>query len=134
MSETGQRFVGIDGRTGLPMPWSTVVRRFFEKVRFAADGCWLWTGATIGPGYAQFRRGNRNHNVFAYGHHGAWILFRGPIPEGTAVLHSCDNRLCVNPDHLFLGTQQDNVDDMIAKGRQNFSGLELAPTRYRENP
>ena len=59
----------------------------------------------------------------AIGSRVAWELFRGPIPEGLCVLHTCDVRHCVNPDHLFLGTKRDNSDDMIRKGRAKHTGM-----------
>src|SRR3990167_3892348 len=78
-------------------------------------GCWLWTGATRYDGY-----GTRpwRGKTSAQAHRIAWEVFRGPIPDGLQVLHRCDVRCCVNPDHLFLGTQLDNMRDMIQKGRK----------------
>lgn len=77
------------------------------------SGCWLWMAYVdeIGYGITVFRRGQyKAHRV-------SWTIYRGEIPDGLKVLHKCDVRCCVNPDHLFLGTQADNVRDMFAKGR-----------------
>lgn len=75
------------------------------------SGCWLWTASTFG-GYGQFGMGH-GHVVGA--HRAAWLLLRGPIPDDLFVLHKCDVKVCVNPDHLFLGTNKDNLDDFVAK-------------------
>lgn len=78
------------------------------------DGCWLWTGRLTAKGYGDFsvkKKPVRAHRM-------SWNLFRGEIPLGMNVLHSCDNPTCVNPDHLFVGTQLANMHDMIAKGRK----------------
>jgi|SRR5262245_6530410 len=91
-------------------------QRFWAKVR-KTEGCWLWTArGRVGKGYGKFSVA-RGFNQLA--HRIAWILARGPIPEGLHVLHGCDNKLCVRPDHLFLGTNADNVADMVRKGRQS---------------
>lgn len=82
-------------------------------------GYWLWTGR-LHPtgGYVQFHLNGKRH----YGHRASWILHRGPIPEGMLVCHRCDVRHCLNPAHLFLGTAQDNTDDMLAKRRGYWPG------------
>lgn len=85
------------------------------------SGCWLWTGAMAPNGYGRLRErvapGSLRTRHFRM-HRVAYEINRGAIPEGLFVLHKCDTRACVNPDHLFLGTHQDNMNDRGAKGRQ----------------
>lgn len=82
------------------------------------DDCWEWQGR-IANGYAKIWHDNLDSRV----HRIIYQLCVGEIPNGLFVLHSCDNRRCVNPSHLFTGTQQDNIDDMFQKNRQpNFKG------------
>lgn len=95
--------------------------RFWRRVK-KGDGCWLWEGAwSKKTGYGSFRVGTKHTDPTNGAHRVAWELQHGSIQKGMEVLHRCDNRLCVRPDHLFLGTQQDNIDDMYAKGRDAFS-------------
>lgn len=84
-----------------------------------SEGCWLWSGAVQGEKYGHLHVPGRPSGVNALAHRVAWTLARGPIPDGFNVLHSCDTPLCVRPDHLFLGSQADNIADMIRKGRQS---------------
>jgi hypothetical protein len=94
------------------------VEHFWSRVRKGA-GCWLWVGSNQsagGSGYGRLRIDRR----WRYAHRLSWEMHNGPIPAGLAVLHRCDDSLCVNPDHLFLGTQAENMRDCMAKGR---SGL-----------
>lgn len=79
------------------------------------SGCWLWTAAACPPGYGRFRANGRSYVA----HRFAWEIMRGPIPAGLCACHKCDTPACVNPDHLFLGTQADNVRDSVRKKRHH---------------
>lgn len=87
-------------------------KQFYFKVNFTKS-CWLWTGSIMSSGYGQFKSGNKTVSS----HRFAWECCNGEIPEGLFVLHKCDNKLCVNPHHHFLGTHRNNMDDMMNKGR-----------------
>lgn len=88
------------------------MERFWSKVDKSGD-CWEWTASCGQTGYGQFWLNNTARRAPRV----AWELTRGEIPSGLHVLHTCDNRSCVNPAHLFLGTNYDNVLDKMSKGR-----------------
>lgn len=88
-----------------------LLESFFEKIVYGLSECWYWRGSLEEFGYGRLQS-KRAHRL-------SWTLFNGEIPKGLYVLHKCDIRNCVNPDHLFLGTQIDNMRDMVKKGRHN---------------
>lgn len=101
-------------------------QRFWMGVQ-KSDGCWLWTKATS-SGYGVLGAGGSHEKGarMVYAHRLSWELHNGPIPDGLWVLHHCDNPPCVNPAHLFIGNQGDNMRDMFSKGR---SWVQRTPER-----
>lgn len=88
--------------------------RFWSKAHLRDSGCLEWTRQLNHSGYGAVRVGDQKWAA----HRRAWQLAYGDIPPGLNVCHRCDNRKCIHPDHLFLGTQRDNLADMTAKGRR----------------
>lgn len=101
------------------MHWSKVTPwqdRFWTSVENrGGEGCWPWIGGKDDRGYGKASVGGQK---WKRAPRVAWELTNGPIPDGLHVLHRCDNPPCVNPAHLFLGTNRDNHADKVAKGRQ----------------
>ncbi|HEV8261834.1 MAG TPA: HNH endonuclease signature motif containing protein [Burkholderiales bacterium] len=102
------KFVANDPKTAFDEKW-----RLNEK-----SGCWEWVQSASRDHYGNFGckalGGSKNTSA----HRASWMIHKGPIPSGLLVLHRCDNQLCVNPEHLFLGTNSDNQKDAYAKGRK----------------
>ena len=88
------------------------------------NGCWVYTGKIINTGYGMIRAGDKMISA----HRASYQAFIGEIPEGMFVCHSCDNKRCINPAHLWVGTNQDNMRDMQQKGRH---GSRTQPERLK---
>lgn len=93
--------------------------------RFAVSprGCHEWTGSTNGKGYGVLLLGIDGRKALFLAHRLQWMHHNGHIPAGGIIMHKCDNKRCLRIEHLALGTQYDNMHDMMQKGRQNHSGL-----------
>lgn len=105
--------------------------RFWDKTnKNGPNGCWEWM-ACLRRGYGILSVNKRAQLA----HRFSWELHNGPIPKGMHICHHCDNPKCVNPDHLFIGTHQDNMQDMVAKGRavkgERVGGSKLSETQVR---
>lgn len=92
------------------------IDRFLSRIR-CDKGCWGWSSYTTVDGYGSCWMRWEGGAKYLRAHRISWVLFRGDIPPGQSVLHRCDNSPCTNPNHLFLGSQQDNIYDMLNKGR-----------------
>lgn len=95
-----------------------IEERFWPKVDKSKeiDGCWIWIAAKDKGGYGVIRN---EKGKLERAHRTSWTIANGPIKDGLFVCHKCDVRACINPEHMFLGTNTDNVRDMIKKGRAN---------------
>jgi hypothetical protein len=100
------------------------IRKQFEKTVIKTDNCWGWKKAPLKTGYGALYIGQKR---FSSAHRISWLLHRGDIPKGLFVCHKCDNRICTNPDHLFIGTHLDNMRDMVSKNRQYRRSISCHP-------
>lgn len=106
----------------------TLKQIFEDKYIKLDNGCWQWTANISTNGYGQISR----NKTTCRAHRIAYNLYIGEIPEGMVVCHKCDNKLCVNPDHLFIGTQEDNIRDCLNKDR-NAYGSRNAKAKLKED-
>lgn len=91
----------------------TAVEKFENRITKSSDGCWIWNGPSGKNGYGQYRWKGKN----SLPHRVSFLIFKGNIKKNRCVCHSCDNRMCVNPKHLWLGSYKQNMQDAKTKGR-----------------
>lgn len=102
------------------LKFRTDIDTFIEKVMPEPNtGCHIWLGSSMKNGYGKSSIVIKG-KIQRLAHRVSWILHKGEIPSGIFVLHKCDNRICVNPEHLFLGTAKDNTQDMLSKNRMAY--------------
>lgn len=91
----------------------SVEERIKNKIKITENGCWEWQGYVLKSGYAQMSVNNKSTLI----HRATYELYKGKIPDGLLACHTCDNKICCNPNHIFLGTYKDNMQDAQKKGK-----------------
>lgn len=114
--------MAVDNQNYLSGP---IVARFWARVKKTEGGCWIWTGGKFRRGYGALWDGSKTW----YAHRLSYELHKGPIPPGAVIMHACDTRSCVNPEHLVAGTQRDNIRDAVTKGRWMTDSRRMALAR-----
>jgi hypothetical protein len=118
---------------GVTVGLKSLAARLIAKTVAGADGCVEFVGCDHRKGYGEIYVGKRNgRNIKTKAHRAAYFVFSGDVPPGRLVMHKCDNRKCINPDHLSLGSNADNMRDMVAKGRSGTCGG--SPRRGSQSP
>lgn len=108
------------------------IKRLYEDKVVKLDGCWEWKASKDKNGYGLM---TTPHGItYRTAHQVSWFLMNGYIPTGKMILHHCDNPVCSNPDHLYLGSAQDNMNDKIDRKRQNYSGLLKGSPKGESHP
>lgn len=100
----------------------------FNRSSLTECGCWEWRGSKDAHGYAFISRGNKTLRA----HRVSYEAHNGPIPDGMVVRHACDTPSCINPNHLLVGTQQDNANDREIRGRRNVWGERVGTAKLTE--
>lgn len=100
-------------------PKESLEKRFYKHITKLPNGCWEWSGLRNYYGYGIIAK-SYSLPRHKKAHRASWEIHRGPIPDGLFVCHHCDNPPCCNPDHLFLGTCKDNIQDLVKKKRHCF--------------
>src|SRR3990167_4590258 len=106
----------------MQIPWNygkgkSAEEKFWKNIR-KTDTCWIWIANKVDIGYGNLTIWNKGKSKGLRAHRVSWEIHFGKIPKDMNVLHKCDNPSCVNPNHLWLGTQADNMLDKVLKGRQ----------------
>lgn len=104
------------------------VDRLMDGCEKIDGGCWVWNKSVASSGYGQIRWNYTNYRA----NRASYIVFKGEIPDGMVVRHTCDNKLCINPDHLILGSCKQNSEDMVARNRQA-KGMKNGRSKLSEN-
>jgi hypothetical protein len=118
----------------------SVIDNFHARAEInLVTGCWIWTGGHKGnykgkKDYGIFGNTEKTGKKYQTAHRVSWLIHYGEIPDDMMVCHKCDNPRCCNPTHLFLGTQLDNMADMVQKGRHKYpTGTQVHTNRLSEN-
>lgn len=113
----------------------TLKERLEEQIYYGLDGCWYWTGPLAHKGYGRISMPGKD-NMWLDSmkvHRASYEVFKGPIPKGMMICHTCDHPSCLNPDHLFCGSAKDNSDDKIKKGRARYvRGSQQGKAKFTE--